>query len=157
MAPKLASLLEFGGTYSGAYMLRRAIFLPWELPKIMDPEMAAEGLAALAPHANDRRRAGSLPTPTLAKSECWKLRFTCETNCCEMRTGRAWHIRLRFVFRLSTLNCCGNRCIYADGRTVSKTVSWPSHLLKAFPHAYFIVKRRVLMFRSEDGCWDGHD
>jgi asparagine synthase (glutamine-hydrolysing) len=49
VAPKLASLLELGGTYSGAYMLRRAIFLPWELPKIMDPEMAAEGLAALAP------------------------------------------------------------------------------------------------------------
>lgn len=30
-SPKYASLLEYGGTWSGAYMLRRALRMPWEI------------------------------------------------------------------------------------------------------------------------------
>lgn len=46
-SPKYASLFEHGGHYGGAYLLRRALFMPWELPQIMDPELAAEGLNQL--------------------------------------------------------------------------------------------------------------
>ena len=42
-APKYASLLEYGTNYPDAYLLRRALFLPWELPSVMDPELAREG------------------------------------------------------------------------------------------------------------------
>jgi len=31
-SPKYASLLEYGGTYAGAYLLRRGLYMPWELP-----------------------------------------------------------------------------------------------------------------------------
>lgn len=50
-SPKYASLLELGGSYPGAYLLRRGLFMPWELPHIMDPEMARDGWRALRPLA----------------------------------------------------------------------------------------------------------
>ncbi|MBS1712896.1 MAG: asparagine synthase (glutamine-hydrolyzing) [Armatimonadetes bacterium] len=42
-SPKYAGLLEYGSTYGGAYLLRRGMFMPWELPAIMDPDMVREG------------------------------------------------------------------------------------------------------------------
>lgn len=49
LPPKYAGLFELGGTYAGAYLLRRGLFMPWELPDVMDPEMAAEGWRRLEP------------------------------------------------------------------------------------------------------------
>ena len=34
-SPKYSSLIEYGGDYAGAYMLRRALYLPWELRPIL--------------------------------------------------------------------------------------------------------------------------
>jgi len=48
-SPKLAGILEYGGTYAGAYLLRRGLFMPWELKDILGDEMAREGLHRLAP------------------------------------------------------------------------------------------------------------
>lgn len=42
-SPKYAGLLEYGQSTAGAYLLRRGLFMPWELPAIMDPEFAARG------------------------------------------------------------------------------------------------------------------
>ncbi len=47
-SPKYAGLAEYGGTLGGAYLLRRALFMPWELPGLIDPGIAAAGLAELA-------------------------------------------------------------------------------------------------------------
>ncbi|CAD5369182.1 Asparagine synthetase (glutamine-hydrolyzing) [Rubrivivax sp. A210] len=44
---KYAGLLEYGGTLAGAYLLRRSLYMPWELAGVMDPEMAAQGLEEL--------------------------------------------------------------------------------------------------------------
>ncbi len=46
-SPKYAGLLEYGGTYSGAYLLRRGLFMPWELPHVLDPDLAREGWGSL--------------------------------------------------------------------------------------------------------------
>lgn len=46
-SPKLAGALTFGGTYPGAYFLRRGVFLPWELEGVLGREMAREGLERL--------------------------------------------------------------------------------------------------------------
>src|SRR5690606_24942097 len=46
-SPKYAGLFEYGATYGDAWLLRRGLFMPWELPEIMPPEMARDGLAAL--------------------------------------------------------------------------------------------------------------
>jgi glycosyltransferase involved in cell wall biosynthesis len=42
-SPKYAGLLEYGGTLGSAYMLRRGLYMPWELPRLMDPDMARDG------------------------------------------------------------------------------------------------------------------
>ncbi len=48
VTPKLGSLVRYGGSYAGAYMLLRGLFMPAELPKVMG-ELAEPGLAALDP------------------------------------------------------------------------------------------------------------
>ena len=44
LSPKAAGMLEYGGSYAGAYLLRRGLFMPWELPGLLGEELAAEGL-----------------------------------------------------------------------------------------------------------------
>jgi asparagine synthase (glutamine-hydrolysing) len=46
-SPKYAGLFEYGGTYGGAYLLRRGMFMPWELPSILDEEIVRSGWAEL--------------------------------------------------------------------------------------------------------------
>ena len=45
--PKAAGMLEYAGTWPGAYLLRRGLFLPHELAVLIDPRMAHEGLERL--------------------------------------------------------------------------------------------------------------
>ena len=45
--PKYAGLLKYGGTYAGAYFLRRGLFMPWELESVLDKETVREGLSRL--------------------------------------------------------------------------------------------------------------
>ena len=47
--PKVAGLVEYGGNYPGAYLLRRGLFMPWELPDVLGPEVAREGLKRFDP------------------------------------------------------------------------------------------------------------
>jgi asparagine synthase (glutamine-hydrolysing) len=42
-SPKYAGIFEYGSTHAGAYLLRRGLFMPWELPGILDPELVREG------------------------------------------------------------------------------------------------------------------
>jgi asparagine synthase (glutamine-hydrolysing) len=46
-SPKYAGLLEYGGSIAGAYLLRRSLFMPWEIPTMMDTDFAREGLIEL--------------------------------------------------------------------------------------------------------------
>lgn len=48
LSPKLAGLVQYGGSYPGAYLLRRGLFMPWELKTILGKELAAEGLKRLS-------------------------------------------------------------------------------------------------------------
>ena len=48
-SPKSAGMLELGGSYAGAYLLRRGLFMPWELGQVLAPDVVAEGLRRLAP------------------------------------------------------------------------------------------------------------
>jgi asparagine synthase (glutamine-hydrolysing) len=50
--PKLRGLLRYGRTLPGAYFLRRALFLPEELPALIGRDRAEEGLAAYDPMAD---------------------------------------------------------------------------------------------------------
>jgi asparagine synthase (glutamine-hydrolysing) len=48
-SPKYAALLEYGDDYGGAYLLRRGLYMPWELPEVLDPDLVEEGWEALQP------------------------------------------------------------------------------------------------------------
>ena len=59
--PKALGLLEYAGSWAGAYLLRRGLFLPHELSEVMERDFAREGLRRLKPL---RRLAASLvPDP----------------------------------------------------------------------------------------------
>ena len=72
MSAKYASLFEYATGYGSAYLLKRGIFLPWELPKVLDPEFAAQGMkrldpllrleATVAPHRTPRAKLRALET-----------------------------------------------------------------------------------------------
>ncbi len=47
VSPKLASAVRYGGSYPGAYLLRRGLFMPAELPLVMGVDLGEEGLARL--------------------------------------------------------------------------------------------------------------
>jgi asparagine synthase (glutamine-hydrolysing) len=36
---KAKGILEYGGTFPGSYLLKRGLFMPYELPRVMDPEL----------------------------------------------------------------------------------------------------------------------
>jgi asparagine synthase (glutamine-hydrolysing) len=42
-SPKYAGLLEYGGTLGGAYLLRRSLYMPWELNQVLDADLARQG------------------------------------------------------------------------------------------------------------------
>jgi len=47
--PKALGMLEYAGSWEGAYLLRRGLFLPHELPALMDKDFVAEGMRRLEP------------------------------------------------------------------------------------------------------------
>lgn len=57
-SPKYASLFEYGGDYGGAYLLRRGLYMPWELFDILDADLVREGWEVL----NTRARLGETYT-----------------------------------------------------------------------------------------------
>jgi asparagine synthase (glutamine-hydrolysing) len=48
-SPKYAGLLEYGSSHAGAYLLRRALHMPWELPRLLGRKRAADALSELRP------------------------------------------------------------------------------------------------------------
>jgi len=60
--PKALGVLEHSGSWAGTYLLRRGLFLPNELPEVMDAEIAREGLRRLKPL--HRLAASLMPDPS---------------------------------------------------------------------------------------------
>jgi asparagine synthase (glutamine-hydrolysing) len=48
-SPKLAGAIEYGTRMGDAYLLRRGLYMPWELTDVLDPDLARAGWAALEP------------------------------------------------------------------------------------------------------------
>jgi asparagine synthase (glutamine-hydrolysing) len=59
--PKSLGMVELGGTYRGAYLLRRGLFLPFELPAKLGQDLVRDGLRRLKPLA--RLQASMTPDP----------------------------------------------------------------------------------------------
>lgn len=62
-SPKYAGLIEYGASYSGAFLLRRGMFMPWELPRLLDGELVRAGWAELEPLIRLEREIAKLRLP----------------------------------------------------------------------------------------------
>ncbi len=47
MNPKYVSLLKYSKSFSSSYFIYRALFLPWELKEILDPDLIDDGIKSL--------------------------------------------------------------------------------------------------------------
>jgi asparagine synthase (glutamine-hydrolysing) len=65
--PKAPGILEYGGTYAGAYLLRRGLFMPWELANILGSEVAHSGLRRLNPLRHIETRLTPKPSTSFGK------------------------------------------------------------------------------------------
>ena len=68
ISPKVAGLLEYGGDYAGAYLLRRGFFMPWELPEVLPGELVRDGWRELKTLSSLRHTTEGLDNPRLAIS-----------------------------------------------------------------------------------------
>ena len=95
-SPKYAGLLEYGGSYGGAYLLRRGLFMPWELPDVMDPDMARQGWEELQPVARLERRVSAVATPH-AKVAAMEMRMYLRNQLLRDTdwAGMAWSLEIR--------------------------------------------------------------
>jgi asparagine synthase (glutamine-hydrolysing) len=75
--PKYAGILEYGGTYGGAYLLRRGLYMPWELSDVLDTDLVREGWRELDTLARLEATTASIASPALrvsALETCWYMR-----------------------------------------------------------------------------------
>ena len=76
-SPKFAGIFEFGRDVEGAYLLRRGLFMPWELPKLMPPEMVRDGWSELSTMGRLRATLSGLPNIKAQVGSlelCWYMR-----------------------------------------------------------------------------------
>ena len=67
-SPKYAGLLEYGGTLGGAYLLRRSLYMPWELGQVLDADLARQGWQDLQCRAGLDATTADIPQDRLAVS-----------------------------------------------------------------------------------------
>src|SRR5262245_31693051 len=67
-SPKYAGVVEYGTNFAGAYLLRRALFMPWELVRMMPAAFLRDGLDALDLARRLEGSARGLATPRLKVS-----------------------------------------------------------------------------------------
>jgi asparagine synthase (glutamine-hydrolysing) len=91
--PKAAGMLEYGGDYAGAYLLKRALFMPWELARALPRETVQAGLERLAPLDLVRRaltpspRGAAAKVATLEASLYLRSRLLRDTDWASMAHG----------------------------------------------------------------------
>ncbi len=99
-SPKYAGLLEYGGNYSGAYLLRRGMFMPWELPDILDPDLVKQGWSELQTIARLDETTANLHSPYLkisALEMTWYMRHQLLRDTDWASMGHSLEIRVPFV------------------------------------------------------------
>ena len=65
--PKAAGLLKYGENFAGAYLLRRGLFMPWELEAVVGADTARLGLRRLGPLRRIETQLRPQPTTSFGK------------------------------------------------------------------------------------------
>lgn len=99
-SPKYAGLLEYGGSYGGAYLLRRGMFMPWELPGLLDADMVREGLCDLQSMLRLEETTQGVPGEHLKVSAlemCWYMRNQLLRDCDWASMAHSLEVRVPLV------------------------------------------------------------
>ncbi|MBC7624905.1 MAG: asparagine synthase (glutamine-hydrolyzing) [Aeromicrobium sp.] len=67
-SPKYAGLLEYGGTLGGAYLLRRSLYMPWELNQLLDLDLVRDGSHELQSRLHLNATTAGIPQDRMAIS-----------------------------------------------------------------------------------------
>jgi asparagine synthase (glutamine-hydrolysing) len=129
-SPKFAGLLEYGGTAGGAYLLRRGLYTPWELPDVMDPDMARQGWRELQMVARLNASAavpGSVRLAVSALEMSWYMRH--QLLCDADWAGMAHSVEIRVPL--------------LDAQLLKETAPW----FAAYPR---LTKRQVVAATARD-------
>lgn len=119
-SPKYAGILEYGGDLGGGYMLRRGLFMPWELPALLDAEMIKEGWNELQPRMRLNATAASTHINHLriaALEATWYMRNQLLRDTDWASMSHSLEVRVPFV-DLDLWR--GVRTLIAAGHRVSK-------------------------------------
>jgi asparagine synthase (glutamine-hydrolysing) len=99
-SPKYAGVIEYGPDWAGAYLLRRALFMPWELPNVMPAEMAVQGWRDLDTLGNLRDSFAGIANPRLkvtALELSWYMRHQLLRDADWAGMAHSLEIRVPFV------------------------------------------------------------
>jgi len=99
-SPKYAGIFEYGSSYPAAYLLRRSLFMPWELPAFLDPDLVREGWERLNTFDQLAGLCDSLDSARLKVSAmelCWYMRHQLLRDSDWAGMGHSVEIRVPFV------------------------------------------------------------
>ena len=99
-SPKFAGLLEHGGTLGGAYLLRRALYMPWELAEVLGADMARQGWADLQCQAELDATVARIPQDRLAVSALemsWYMRHQLLVDTDWASMAQSLEVRVPFL------------------------------------------------------------
>lgn len=99
-SPKYAGLLEYGGSYGGAYLLRRGMYMPWELPGLLDTDMVREGWRELQSMLRLEETTQGVPGEHLKVSAlemCWYMRNQLLRDCDWASMAHSLEVRVPLV------------------------------------------------------------
>ena len=116
---KAAGMFEYAGTLAGGYLLKRGLFMPWELSRIVGRDLATDGLRRLKPLAgleNSGYRRTMQPEArisVLEQSNYLRNQLLRDTDWASM--AHSLEVRVPFVDRVL------QRSIFQSGSTAKKT------------------------------------
>jgi asparagine synthase (glutamine-hydrolysing) len=99
-SPKYAGVVEYGTNFAGAYLLRRALFMPWELARMMPAAFLRDGLDALDLARRLESSAQGFATPRLKVSALelqWYMRHQLLRDADWAGMAHSVEIRVPFV------------------------------------------------------------
>jgi len=128
LSPKAPGLFEYASNFGDAYLLRRALFMPWELAGLMDGDMAREGLATLnARHRLDACQA-SLKAPkakVAALEMVWYMRNQLLRDADWAGMAHGLEIRVPLV-DVELLSALGGAIAHGHGPTKQAMAATPA-------------------------------
>jgi asparagine synthase (glutamine-hydrolysing) len=154
-SPKLAGMIELGGSVAGAWLLKRGLFMPWELTQVLDAELVREGLERLSPLSHVAARLDEDPgtdfgrVATLEASLYMRNQLLRDTDWASMAHGLEVRVPLVDVPLLRAVAPC-----LAHERRAGLGKRWLAGSVRpALPPA--IVERRKTGFTTPIGRWLG--